>query len=143
MLDVGCGLGGTSRYLAKNYGCDVTGITISSEQVKMATQMSKDILANDDLKTGESNAGKVKFLELDAEKMGDYFANAGDPGFDAVWITEALSHFPNKKLFFENAMAEIRRRGVKDGKLVLTDWFKNEGLSDQVFESDIKPIERE
>jgi tocopherol O-methyltransferase len=80
--------------------------------------------------------GKVKFIELDAEKMGDFFAHE-DSSFDAVWISEALSHFPNKALFFQNAYAVLK----PGGKLVLADWFKNEGLSDKEFSADIRPIE--
>ena len=34
ILDVGCGIGGSSRILAKYYGFNVTGITISPAQVK-------------------------------------------------------------------------------------------------------------
>lgn len=68
--------------------------------------------------------------------MGDFFA--GDEGaFDAVWISEALSHFPNKALFFQNTF-----KGLKPGgKLALADWFKAEGLSEKEFTDDIKPIE--
>ena len=36
ILDVGCGIGGSSRILAKYYGFNVTGITISPAQVKRA-----------------------------------------------------------------------------------------------------------
>ena len=39
ILDVGCGIGGSSRILAEEYGFDVVGITISSEQVKRARQL--------------------------------------------------------------------------------------------------------
>ena len=40
VLDVGCGIGGSSRILAKDYGFDVLGITISSAQVKRAKQLT-------------------------------------------------------------------------------------------------------
>ena len=40
ILDVGCGIGGSSRILAKYYGFNVTGVTISPEQVKRATELT-------------------------------------------------------------------------------------------------------
>jgi tocopherol O-methyltransferase len=142
VLDVGCGVGGTTRYLAREYGCSVTGITISGTQVKMArnftvkengreTQVGSeeyDILGN----------GKVRFLEMDAEKMGDYFHKApNDTTFDAVWISEVMSHLPDKELFFRNAFSVLS----KGGKLVIADWFKAEQLSSTEMEADIEPIE--
>lgn len=145
MLDVGCGIGGTSRYLASTLGCTVTGITISSKQVEMATRLTKADIAKEQpgvepaadaegfLSLGK---GKVKFIELDAEKMGEVFAAQAE-SFDAVWICEALSHFPNKALFFQNAQKVLR----KGGRLALADWFKSEGLGQQEFDNDIKPIE--
>ena len=36
ILDIGCGIGGSSRILAKYYGFNVTGITISPAQVKLS-----------------------------------------------------------------------------------------------------------
>ena len=42
VLDVGCGIGGTARYLAQNYGCTVTGINISGRQVEMANSLTAD-----------------------------------------------------------------------------------------------------
>ena len=42
VLDVGCGIGGTSRYIAKKFPqASVTGITISPEQQRRATQLAE------------------------------------------------------------------------------------------------------
>src|SRR5580704_12876659 len=38
ILDVGCGFGATSIYLAKNYNAEATGITISPVQLEMANR---------------------------------------------------------------------------------------------------------
>ena len=40
ILDVGCGIGGSSRILANCYGFNVTGITISPAQVKRAKELT-------------------------------------------------------------------------------------------------------
>ncbi|KAK6215304.1 methyltransferase domain-containing protein [Colletotrichum tabaci] len=145
VLDVGCGIGGTTRYLASTLGCSVTGITISTKQVEIANRLTKaeaekdsekpDVEADSDgfFRLGR---GRVRFIELDAEKMGDFFAAEGG-SFDAVWISEALSHFPNKALFFENTFKVLKT----GGKLALADWFKAESINETDFVNDIKPIE--
>lgn len=142
ILDVGCGLGGTTRYLAREHGCSVTGITISGNQVKLARKLSmqeKDVveaLAGEDFLT--LGNGKVRFIELDAEVMGDFFNTPPNAlKFDAVWISEALSHLPNKELFFHNSFALLDQ----GGKLVIADWFKSEQLTPAEMRTDIKPIE--
>jgi tocopherol O-methyltransferase len=82
--------------------------------------------------------GKVRFLELDAEKMGEYFHEApNNISFDAVWISEVMSHLPDKELFFRNAFSTLNN----GGKLVIADWFKAEQLSSAEMKADIEPIE--
>lgn len=119
MLDVGCGLGGTSSYLTQNYDAKTVGITISQEQVEMATKLA------------QSKELSSSFALMDAEKMN--FSNE----FDYVWIIEAMSHMPNKESFFSNAYGAL----LPGGSLVVADWFKAEDLSQDQIDSGIKPIE--
>lgn len=84
--------------------------------------------------------GRVRFVELDAEKMGDFFnQSATKMTFDCVWISEAMSHLPDKELFFRNVSMLL----IAGGKLVVADWFKADGLTDAQVEANIKPIEGE
>jgi tocopherol O-methyltransferase len=146
VLDVGCGLGGTSRYLAAHHGCHVTGITISSKQVDIAIRLSlhESTLppvtpaapGSDFISCGV--AGGVKFFEVDAEGMLEYFtANPPSEPFGCVWISEALSHLPNKSNFFSSSFQLLPSKGL----LVIADWFKATDLSSEQEENDIKPIE--
>lgn len=43
LLDVGCGWGGLAKFAAEKYKVKVTGITISKEQYKYATELCKDL----------------------------------------------------------------------------------------------------
>lgn len=40
VLDIGCGWGGTAKYIAERYGAEVVGVTVSEEQAKLARQMT-------------------------------------------------------------------------------------------------------
>ena len=146
VLDVGCGIGGTTRYLAANKACNVTGITISGQQVRIARDLtakeagSSGQVINDGSTPLKLNNGVVQFIELDAEKMGDFFTEEqNEKPFDAVWISEAMSHLPDKKLFFKNAKLLLN----PGGKLVVADWFKADGMIDEELNADIRPIEGE
>ena len=43
VLDIGCGWGGTGLFLAQNFNVDVTGITLSIEQQRVAEQRAKEL----------------------------------------------------------------------------------------------------
>lgn len=148
VLDAGCGLGGTSRYLAKHHSCTVTGITISGRQVEMARNLSlADTTPQPPTDATYTTSefitcppGKVRFLELDAETMQTYFTNTPPPSpFTCIWISEALSHLPNKQNFFSSSFALLPSNS--SSQLVIADWFKAPNLTAEQETADIKPIE--
>ncbi|KAI8634143.1 tocopherol O-methyltransferase [Xylariaceae sp. FL1651] len=146
VLDVGCGIGGTSCFLAREHGCSVTGITISGRQVEIAKKLTQAETSTSSASPSPdinaySSGGECRFIELDAEKMLKHFSADGKPTtqFDCVWISEALSHFPDKPLFFRSAF-ELLEPG-KSSRLVIADWFKAPQLSPEQERDDIQPIE--
>jgi tocopherol O-methyltransferase len=120
ILDVGCGFGGSSIYLATRHQATVTGITVSPVQAAMAQEASD-----------KANA-TARFLVMDADDI------TLPDKFDVVWSIEAVSHFTNKTGFFNRA-AEMLNPG---GTLALIDWFKQEHLSAAQYRTCITPIER-
>jgi tocopherol O-methyltransferase len=40
MVDVGCGIGGSSRHIASKFGCSARGITLSPVQAARANELS-------------------------------------------------------------------------------------------------------
>lgn len=120
ILDIGCGFGASSLYLAKHYNATVTGITISSVQVEMAIQAA----------AGEQL--DAKFLLMDAEAMNF------QKQFDVLWSVESISHYQNRQGFFASA-AKLLKPG---GSFAITDWFKKENLTRAETRKFIDPIEK-
>jgi len=115
VLDVGCGIGGTSRYIAKRYpDAQVTGITISPEQQQRATALAAE--------RGVTNA---KFELCDALDM-----KYADNSFDLVWACESGEHMPDKEQYVKE-MARVLKPG---GRIVIATWCQREtppAFSDQ------------
>ena len=107
ILDVGCGFGASSIYLARKYGAEAAGITISQVQVEMANSAAAKAGVN------------AKFLLMDAEAM------TFEEPFDVVWSVESISHYQDIRKFFMAAAALLRPGGT----LAITDWFKRKGLT--------------
>jgi ubiquinone/menaquinone biosynthesis C-methylase UbiE len=90
VLDIGCGLGGPCRMLADEYNCQTTGIDLSAEYIRTASELSK--LVNLDNKT--------TFIQGDATNL-PFDNNA----FDVVWTQHVQMNIPDKKKFY----SEINR----------------------------------
>ncbi|TKB62136.1 MAG: methyltransferase domain-containing protein [Nitrospira sp.] len=100
VLDVGCGIGGSSRMLAREYGFAVTGVTLSPQQVRRAQELTSP----------EVNA---HFQVDDALAL-----SFPDASFDVVWSVEAGPHMPDKAQFARELMRVLKPGGI----LVVADW---------------------
>ena len=107
VLDVGCGIGGSSRVLAQDYGFSVTGVTISPQQVKRAQELTP-------------HGVDAKFIVDDAMNL-----SFPDASFDVVWSVEAGPHMPDKAVFAQELLRVLKPGGV----LVVADWNQRDDRS--------------
>lgn len=104
VLEIGCGRGDTSLYIAKKVN-SVVGIDYSKDAIKIAsalrTKFSKKIRA------------KTKFYRMKANKLIKF----GDDEFDFVIFIDTWDHLDNKEL--EETMSEIKRVLKPKGRLFI------------------------
>lgn len=103
VLDVGCGMGGSSIRLVQTRGCRVTGITVSPVQRSWAAWMSRF----------RRTARRTDFRCQDAE-----LAQFDAGRFDVVWSIECTEHLFDKAAFFSHAASWLR----PGGKLAICAW---------------------
>lgn len=123
VLDVGCGVGGTSRYLAKMLGpeTNVTGITLSPKQVERATQLAK-----------EQGVPNTKFQVTNALDM-----SFEDNSFDLVWACESGEHMPDKGKYIDE-MTRVLKPG---GNLVVATWCQRDNSTQSFSPEEEKKLE--
>lgn len=109
VLDLGCGVGLPAVQVSRRYDCEVTGVTIASDQAASA----HTLIATED------RSSHVRVLVGDAHEL-PFAAGA----FDAAMALESLLHMDR-----DRALGELGRIVRPGGKLVLTDWFEAQALN--------------
>jgi SAM-dependent methyltransferase len=97
VLDVGSGIGGTSRCLAREFGCRVTGVDLTEEYCQTAAALSA--------RTGLS--GLVDYRQGDAADLP--FA-AGT--FDVVWTEHVAMNIPDKARLYREMYRVLKPGGT-------------------------------
>lgn len=105
VLDAGCGVGGSSIWLAKNIGCKVIGITLSEKQQQEARKLARE--------NGVENLTEFYIKDFT-------HTDFADASFDVVWGLESVCH-ANVKLEF---LQEAYRLLKKDGRVLVCDGFR-------------------
>jgi len=114
VLDAGCGTGGSSIFMAENFGVKLIGVTLSPIQIKQARK----------------NAGKLKLDNLINFKLMDFnkmeFENET---FTKIFGIESVCHADNKSHFLREAYRILEPGGrivIADGFLIRNNLTKKE-----------------
>jgi cyclopropane fatty-acyl-phospholipid synthase-like methyltransferase len=96
VLDAGCGVGGSSLWLARERGAIVTGVTISPEQADLAMRL----------------AGEQDLAERTQFSCADMCAtDLPEASFDVVWQLESLCHVEDLDGYVDHLLHLLRDGG--------------------------------
>ena len=103
ILDVGCGIGGSTLYLAQKFNANATGVTLSPNQAKRAQERATEANLGDRVQFQVANALNLPF---------------SDGSFDLIWSLESAEHFPDKAKFIQEAHRVLKPEGM----LLMATW---------------------
>jgi len=105
VLDIGCGTGGSSFFMAQNYGVQVLAIDISEHMMEVA---------NDHKQTFPREVqDKVTMQQMDATNA--YFPSEY---FDVVYCREAVNHIAEKEQLYQKILHWLR----PEGRVLVTEY---------------------
>lgn len=108
VLDVGCGLGGTSRHLAATTGCEATGVDLTEEYCRVAEMLSERVGLAEQTTFRQGSALDLPFP---------------DDHFDVVWTEHVQMNIADKATFY-GEMVRVLKPG---GTLAFHDIFAGNG----------------
>lgn len=96
LIDLGSGLGGPARYLAKAYGCKVTGLDLSEANYEKAQEMTKEAGLDHLVDFVHGNALAIPFPEMS-------FTHAID--------CDSWCYIPDKLMLFKEVYRVLKHNG--------------------------------
>jgi len=113
VLDIGCGIGGSAFYMARNFGAEVLGIDLSNNMLDIANERKMEM--------EENIRNSVSFRYLDATTA-VFPANS----FDVVYSRDAIMHILDKEPLYERILTWLR----PGGQLLVSEYIHGRNYPD-------------
>lgn len=97
VLDIGCGIGGPSRYFASEHGCRVTGIDLTKDYVDTAASLARRVGLGERVSYRQASAIALPFP---------------DASFDGAYMMHVGMNIEDKPALFSEARRVLKRGGV-------------------------------
>ena len=124
VLDVGCGLGGTARYLSEKFKCNVVGIDITEEYISIGKKLTEFVGLSDRVELRHGSALNIPYE---------------DERFDIVWTEHVQMNIADKNRFYSEIARVLKPGGrllfhdiflgLGDPPIYPTPWAENESIS--------------
>jgi ubiquinone/menaquinone biosynthesis C-methylase UbiE len=135
VLDVGCGLGGTARYLSEKFKCNVVGIDLTEEYISIGKKLTEFVGLSDRVDLRHGSALKIPYE---------------DERFDIVWTEHVQMNIADKNRFYSEIARVLKPggrllfhdifRGPGDPPFYPTPWAENESISALTTEREARSI---
>jgi len=110
VLDIGVGTGGSAFYLAREFGCHVTGVDLSRNMVAIAEERR--------LKLSEEMQTRLDFHIGDITAV-DYPASS----FDIIYSRDTVLHIADKLTLYRRCLSWLK----PGGQLLISDYCQGQG----------------
>jgi ubiquinone/menaquinone biosynthesis C-methylase UbiE len=114
VLDVCCGWGVPTRYVAGRLGCRVTGVDITQRSIDFAKKVTEGTEVESLV---EYKQGSALDLPIEAGSI------------DLVWSQDGFCHIPNRPRLLSECFRVLR----PGGHLVFTDWLRGDYITPEEF----------
>src|SRR5579864_9409209 len=136
VLDIGCGLGGSARFLAANHRCRVTGIDLNESFIEVARLLTR------------STALDVNYELMDALSL-----KCGDNSFDFAWTQHVAMNIRDRAQLYGSVHRLLKPGGrfvmydvtaVEKGALVFpVPWARTPDISFLLSQQDMRAYLRD
>jgi SAM-dependent methyltransferase len=96
IVDIGCGLGGPARYMAKRFQCSVSGIDITEPFVQAANKLTRLLHMEDQVKIQQGDGVRLPYKNA---------------SFDGAYTQHVTMNVANREKFFQEAYRVLKPGG--------------------------------